>query len=454
MAMALPVVRARLTVVRERPLEPFLERRSRPPAEGPRDLADVRVEVARLLRLSLGGEGRELPARAREGRERLGDLAKRRRLAAAHIQDLAERRVLSRREEDRLHAVVDVEEIAQDRPVAEDGDRRAVEREAHEPVHDAVARMAHLGPRAVDVREAQYRPLDPVDVPVYLDDLRRGEVRDLVEAARVRGRIFGHGQRVRAAVLAARPRVDDARGRVVPLEGFHEDGRAPDVDVDVRERVREGEDVVHLPREVEDDVLAAHGPAHRLRIADVRYVDGDAALHGLEVEKVAAVARDHRVHDADRRAAFGERDREVAPDEPGAARHEGASAREGRGDTHAPILSSRSAIRRAAWSHVQRVAISAAARPPFAAASSRCSTTWRKRCARCSGSGSAHRKPLSYGARASAGTRPRMRSGYEIPPWTNSVCAPQSVAMDGSPQAIASMSGMSQPSPPTRAPHT
>src|SRR5664280_2532440 len=330
MAMALPVVRARLTVVRERPLEPFLERRSRPPAEGPRDLADVRVEVARLLRLSLGGEGRELPARAREGRERLGDLAERRRLATAHVQDLAEYRVRVRREEDGLDAVVDVEEIAQDRPVAEDGDRGPVEREAHEPVHDAVARVAHLGPRAVDVREAQYRPLDPVDVPVPLDDLGRGEVRDLVEAARVRGRILGHGQRVRAAVLAARPRVDDARGRVVPLEGFHEDGRAPDVDVDVRERVREGEDVVHLPREVEDDVLAAHGLAHRLRIADVRHVDGDAALHGLEVEKVAAVARDHRVHDADRRARRTRRDREVAPDEPGAARHEGADAREGR----------------------------------------------------------------------------------------------------------------------------
>ena len=40
-----------------------------------------------------------------------------------------------------------------------------------------------------------------------------------------------------------------------------------------------------------------------------------------------------------------------------------------------------------------------------------------------------------------------MRSGYAMPSWTNSVCAPQSVAMDGSPHAIASMSGMSQPSP-------
>src|SRR5450756_1224301 len=107
--MALPIVRTRLTVVRQRPLEPFLERRPRPPAEGPCDLADVRIEVARLLCLSLGGEGRELPARPREGRERLGELAERRWLAAAHVQDLAERRVRARREKDRFDAIVDVE---------------------------------------------------------------------------------------------------------------------------------------------------------------------------------------------------------------------------------------------------------------------------------------------------------------------------------------------------------
>ena len=50
--------------------------------------------------------------------------------------------------------------------------------------------------------------------------------------------------------------------------------------------IREGEDVVHLPREVEDDVLAAHGPAHRLRVADVRDVEGDAALTGSRLKRL------------------------------------------------------------------------------------------------------------------------------------------------------------------------
>ena len=67
---------------------------------------------------------------------------------------------------------------------------------------------------------------------------------------------------------------------------------------------------------------------------------------------------------------------------------------EKKGGAFHPISSRRAAMCRAARPHVHFAAISAAARRPFCAASSRCRATCRKRCARWPGSEFAQQKPL------------------------------------------------------------
>src|ERR1019366_5787604 len=99
-APTLPVVHFVNAVEGDRRLEALAQRRPGGPPEEPPDLRDVRVEVPRLLPLSLAREGRELPARPREGREGLSDIAEFRRLPPADVQDLAERGVRARREKD------------------------------------------------------------------------------------------------------------------------------------------------------------------------------------------------------------------------------------------------------------------------------------------------------------------------------------------------------------------
>src|SRR5690606_13440003 len=104
-----------------------------------------------------------------------------------------------------------------------------------------------------------------------------------------------------------------------------------------RLRIPHAVDVAHLPGEVEDDLDLGHQVIHRAPLAEVGDADADAILYTVEVERVAAVAGDHGVHDQHVGTQIDETAREVAADEAQSAGDHHAAiaieAGEGRGRT-------------------------------------------------------------------------------------------------------------------------
>ena len=169
--------------------------------------------------------------------------------------------------------------------------------------------------------------MDAVDVVVDLDDLFGRQARDLVDALRIGGGVLAHRQRCGRTVLAASPGLDETDGGVVAAARFHQHGCAFDVQVDVGKRVGQAQDVVDLPGEVEDVILAAHHVVDGVHVEDVAEVDLDLLGSRLDVEEVPAVAGNHGVHDHHARAALDQREREVAADEAHATCDQHALAR-------------------------------------------------------------------------------------------------------------------------------
>ena len=77
--------------------------------------------------------------------------------------------------------------------------------------------------------------------------------------------------------------------------------------------------MAHLTREVEDHVAIADEIIHRRLLTYVRDVHADAAGDAVDIEQIAAVVGDQRIHQQDVRAQLDEVPREIAADESDAA---------------------------------------------------------------------------------------------------------------------------------------
>src|SRR5207244_8803472 len=167
-----PVVLLPAAIVIDGSAQPLVERRARLPADDGCNAGYVAVEVPGLLSGALRRERSVLPSPGAGDRDQsLGELPERGRRPKPNVEDLAVRRRPSCALDQRVHAIVHVEEVALDGAVAEDANRLAVDREAHEPVRDAILRMAHLTARAVDVGEAEVDGADSEVLSVQLQGL-------------------------------------------------------------------------------------------------------------------------------------------------------------------------------------------------------------------------------------------------------------------------------------------
>src|SRR5205085_7654796 len=163
---------------REHPSEPLLQLDLRLPAEhllGPRDvrLADLGiVDRERLVD--------DLARRAGDTEHRLGELVER---ELARVPDV-HRQVLAalRKENEPADQVVDVAKAPRLRAVAEDGDRLALERLAHERRHGAPVVRAHA--RAVRVEDPDDAGVDALLAVIGHGECLRVALRLVVDAAR------------------------------------------------------------------------------------------------------------------------------------------------------------------------------------------------------------------------------------------------------------------------------
>ena len=188
--------------------------------------------------------------------------------------------------------------------------------------------MLHLAPRAIDVGQAQGNRADAVDARIGAADHLGGKLRDLVDAARVRGRLFRDRKSHGRAILTSRAGAHDEGRRIDLAAGLQHHRRSLDVDVDVGVGIRQRHDVRDLRRQVVDDVLSRDEALHRPGVTDVGGIDFDLRPDLQDVRRISAVALDHRVAERHAGALAHETLSEVRTDEPQAAGDEDASARE------------------------------------------------------------------------------------------------------------------------------
>src|SRR5262245_30063690 len=137
--LVMPVMTPMSPVVVERLPQAFLQFGPRLPADDRPNLANVRVEITRLLGRPLRGERGEVPGAAgAQSLERSGQVQERRWPVPADVEDLAHGLVAPGRGQNRVHTVIDIDEVAEDAAGAEDADRLAVEGLPHEPVDHPV----------------------------------------------------------------------------------------------------------------------------------------------------------------------------------------------------------------------------------------------------------------------------------------------------------------------------
>ncbi len=290
------------------------------PAQRVDDALVVAVIAADVDGLALGREGHDLVvATSVHFHHHRGEVAQTHPIRGAQIEGLAVGALIRGAEQQSLHHVVHVVEVADLQAVAEDAQRLAIQ-QAHEPdAEKCLAVILDAHPGAVGVRQPQDAGAHAVDAMVEEMVAFPG---DLVDAVDVHGRermILVHRQIARHAVNLARAREDHADGRIALAAGFEDGQLRAAIDFQVGLRIAHAIEVAGLPGEVEKVVLPGHEVVDAVGIAHVGDVDLHPAAQVLDVEGVAAVFGDEAVDQGYVRARRDEPPRKVGADKAQAA---------------------------------------------------------------------------------------------------------------------------------------
>ena len=210
----------------------------------------------------------------------------------------------SRREQQALDDVVDVEAVALLLALAEHRDRLVGERAPHEDRQEPLEVVAQALAGPEHVREAHRAGTQPVDLVVQQVQLLGRVLGDAVDVDRGDGMLLVDRQVARLAEDLPGRRVHDRGVDVLAAQQLEEPELARRVHLEVEQRVVHRVDVTHLPGEVEHDVGRECGVAdvRRDRRRRVGVDDGDPGVGdpvvvtvGHEVRRVRTVARHERV---------------------------------------------------------------------------------------------------------------------------------------------------------------
>ena len=196
----------------------------------------------------------------------------------------------------RLNHIVHVVEVAHLQPVAEDVERLPLQQLPEPPADERLSRVADAHTRAVGVGQPQRDGAQAVDLVVNHVVPLAGQLVDAVDIGRLQRVALVHRQILRAAVDLPRAGEDDLGRRVAVATRLQQRELAADVDLQVGVGVSHAVGVADLPGQVEDDVLPLHQIAQAVLVAHIGDVDPQPVFHAVDVEDVAAVFGDQRIH--------------------------------------------------------------------------------------------------------------------------------------------------------------
>jgi len=94
-------------------------------------------------------------------------------------------------------------------------------------------------------------------------------------------------------------------------QGLHERERAVAIDLEILDGIAHGIHVVHLACEVKDQILTLDEMIHGELVSHIAEIDAQLVINRLDIEEVAALARQHVVHDGDLCPEVGQGDGQV-----------------------------------------------------------------------------------------------------------------------------------------------
>src|SRR3954451_4387251 len=313
---------------------------TRAPPGGRGELREVRDVVALVAGAPVLVE--DLGPAAMERADQVDQLEERDGVARAapHVERLAgDRADVLLGEQEGLHQVLHVQDVAHLHAVAVEGERPAVQGADKEVGDPPLVLGAELvGP--VDAAHAEDRRAQAVTARVVEHVLVRRPLRAAVGAVEVEPAVLGEaaGAQDLVARLVALPaagqgevlhaavdlvgRGEEEGGGVLPrAHGVQHVEGAAHVDVEVVPGIDQAGGHRHLGREVEDGLDAGHRPPHGERIAHVGHFDGNAVAVGLAqpVEVVLHAGAREVVEQPHAPPRGGDPVRQVGADEAGAA---------------------------------------------------------------------------------------------------------------------------------------
>ncbi len=314
-------------IIRQGPRQAFTKGHLRRPAGGPLEPAGIGIKTADINRLLICRPFDEsVSAASGELHQNLDEVAVGHVLVAAHVERVAVAGVGRARTQERIDGVVDVDEIADLRSVAEHLELSIFEDETNEPGEKALSIVPNQLTRAVDVRQTQRARADAEHVVVDEVIVLTGRLVDSVHIGGAYEMLLGHRQELGLSIDLARAREDDFGDRIVMPAGFEERQLAVAIDLEIRVGISNAVDVAHLPGHVEDDFAIAHQIVHRAGLTDISDVDPHAIFDAGNVEQVAAVIGNERVDQENICAKLDEPAGEITADESEPARDHHAPA--------------------------------------------------------------------------------------------------------------------------------
>lgn len=311
-------------VISERLREAVGQRDIGTPAEDGLDFRPIRIVIPNIDPLSFLREITDMQFAAAIGiAQKFAECGKRDGFQTAKVEDFAIGRFGGRREQQCIHAVVDVGKIAE-LGAAPDFDGLVFEDLADPNAEEGLTGVFDAHARSVGVGEAEGAGLEPVNVVVEDVVPFPSHLVDAVDVDWTDGVQFVDGKVIGFAVELAGAGEEDFEGGVEFAAGLEQGELGAAVDFEVGVGVEHGVEVTGLPGEVEEEVLVLDEVGDCVGISDIG--DVDAKVWGVcevvEVEGVAAVFGNEAVDDGDLGACLEEGACEGGADEAEPARDE------------------------------------------------------------------------------------------------------------------------------------